>query len=212
MDSADTVDVARRWVANSSPGVRFWAALILLRHGNRETPEGLDVLDPILANDDGTRYYPVAVEPLVATRNERALKMACGILKKEKVRGRPGWTSATIVQRLLLAGRQECLDYLLAKLDSEKSYGYSSGMRGGKLVQQTLVEGDDIAQVIASWHANKCEYDTLAPDKDRRIQRKKLKTWCADQFALIRAGKRSELKPPEVLHLIDSPELFLDAP
>ena len=210
MNSADALAPARRWLSSPDRGVQYWAALIVLRHGDKKKPEGLDVLETILADDDGTQYYPGAVGPLLATKSERATKLACGILKKNKFTEEPGWICSPVLQRLLLAGREECLDYLLARLDSSKPHGGSSGVRDGKKVQQSLVEGDDMAMTVAAWRSNESEYDTLAPDDARRVRRGQLKAWLKEQFVLIKAGKKPQMKPPG--ELIESSGPFLDAP
>ena len=210
MDSTDAAEPARQWLNNAEPSIRYWAALILLRHGDKDRVGALDALEPILAQDDGTHKYPGAISPLLATKDERASKLACGILKKTKFNEQPGWLAEPVLQRLLLAGRQECLDYLLAKLDSDKTHGGSSGARNGKHVEQSLVEGDDMALAVAKWRLDKSEYDTLAPDDECRTRRKQLKTWLIEQFALVKAGKEPAMKPPE--KLIESSGPFLDAP
>jgi hypothetical protein len=211
MDSAEAAEPARRWLTDAEEDVRYWAALILLRHGGKEKPDtALDALEPILANDDGTHRYPRAVEVLVETKSQRALTLAGGVLQKPAFLQQPGWIAGPVLQRLFLAGHQECLDYLLVRLGSEKADGGSSGERDGKQVQQSLVEGDDIAMVVASWRLGQAEFDALLPDDQRRAERKRLKTWLAEQFAAIKAGKKAQMKPPS--HLIESSGPFLDAP
>jgi hypothetical protein len=58
--------------------VRFHAALILLRHGDRTQLEGLGELEAILTRRKSTESYARALGVLLATGNERALKVACG--------------------------------------------------------------------------------------------------------------------------------------
>ena len=217
-DSAETAAPARKWLAladdgrRPAAGVRFWSALILLRHGDKEKLEGLNELETILAQDKELRRYPSAIAPLIATKQERAMLLACGILKKQKFTEQPGWISDPVLQRLLLAGRRECLDYLLMKLDSEVPRGSSSGVHDGKKVQRTLVDGDAIALVIASWHGKRAEYDTLAPDDDRRARRKQLKMWLKEQFTLIKTGREPQMQSPGGMIVIESAGPFLDAP
>jgi hypothetical protein len=164
-----------------------------LRHGDKQKQEGLAEMEAVLSKDDG-RLYLAAIEPLLTTGNDKAAALACGILAEKRfvVEYR---TLRPIAQRLFLAGRRECLDYLLAKLDSERPIRKSSGIRDGRRVERTLAEGDRFAEMITFWHGGRPEYDTLARDADRRAQRKQLATWLKEQFSLIEAGKKPDVRP-----------------
>ena len=133
LDTAQAVPQARKWFASADNNTRFWSALILLRHGDRSKFEGLAELEAALVKDDGSYLYPRAIDPLLATNYDKAAALACGILKKERFEMH-GFSTGQILQRLFLAGRQECLDYLLRRLDSEKSAGTTSGTHNGKQV------------------------------------------------------------------------------
>ena len=188
LDSADAAAPARKWLTSEDERVRFWSALILLQHGDKSKSEGLAELEPILAKDEGWYRYPHAVDPLLSTKNEKAVDLACGILKKQGFR--LNLSSGPILQRLFLAGRQEALDYLLAKLESEKPSGTASGAYDDKEVERSLVEGDRTAAIVAFWQSDGATFDTLAPDDQRRARRKLLQDWLKEQFALVRAGKK----------------------
>ncbi len=58
LDNPGAAEPARGWLASEETGVRFWAALILLRHGHKGQLEGLDALAEILAKDSGDAWYP----------------------------------------------------------------------------------------------------------------------------------------------------------
>jgi HEAT repeat protein len=189
LETEDAVPHARKWLKAEDPDIQCWAAMILLRHGNKTKPEGLAEIEALLASEDGYpryKHYNQAVEALLATKNELAITLACGILKTKDARPR------TILQ-LLLAGRKECLDFLLAKLDTEV--------------------GDMTEDMVASWKqgdfAERLSLDVAEPDLEdmpgtedeelaaaRRTKRKELKAWLQEQFALIKAGKKSDVKLP----------------
>lgn len=82
MDTPTAVPLARKWVHDPEEGVCFWAALVLLVHGDRSNDEGVAVLRPILDEDDGSWRFPVAFDVLMEVGTEKALSLACGILKK----------------------------------------------------------------------------------------------------------------------------------
>jgi hypothetical protein len=208
LDSAEAAKPAREWVQSKDVKTRFWAALILLRHGDKKKSEGLEPLRDILGKDDGTHYYPRALDDLLAAKTKEALDLAAGIIE------RPHFGSdhniGPVLHRLLLAGRQEALDYLLARLDNTESAGTSSGKYKGKEVERKQIVADNIAGEIAGWRTDKWEYESLAPAKERKAQREMLKTWLKEQFALIKAGKAPMMKTkPYKLHY---PEYRVDAP
>ncbi len=194
LDTDKAAPYARKLLTSEDQDVRFWSALILLRHGDRTKMEGLPELEAVLAKDEGRGWdlYPKAIEPLLAAKSDRAAALACGILKKEHF-GLPDGSSGRILQRLFLAGQQECLDFLVSKLDSETPAGSIVGRRDGKNVERSRVEGDGAAETIAAWRGGRSEYDDLAPDDDRRTQRRQLKEWLKEQFALIKAGKEPKM-------------------
>lgn len=209
LGSADAAPPARKWLASENETVRFWSALILLRHGDRTKPEGLAELTPILAKDEGWHYYPPAVEPLLATKDETAVTLAYGILRKEAFRGQYA-SQSPVLERLFLAGRQEGLDYLLTHLESENPCGSAAGTFGGKEVRRSLVEGDRMAAVVATWRSDGAEFDVLAPDDVRRAKRELLRHWLKEQFALIHAGKKPDMTMLPIR--LRMPEAHFDAP
>lgn len=196
MKDPEAVDAARSWIkqtgGKNNDSVRFWSALILLRDGDKAHLEGLAELRPLLEKDDGSSLYPQAIESLLATKNDEAAALASGILKKPRFD--LGWSNTPILHRLLLAGRDEALIYLTERLDSTKSSGTSSGTWKGTDVQRKIVEGDNVAGAIERLRSDKYSYPSLAPDDERTAARKALKIWLQDQFVLLKAGKKSQIK------------------
>ena len=192
LDSPDAVAPARKWLTSEHESIRFWSALILLRHGDQTKPEGLAELEPLLAKDEDCYWYPNAIEPLLATKNEKAVALAYGFLKKNSVHWLAEYLSQ-ILERLFLAGRQEGLYSVLAHLESEKPDGNTSGTYDGKEVQRSLVEGDHTATIVTTWQTGDKTFDLLLPDDVRRSQRKQLRRWLKEQFALIQAGKKPDI-------------------
>ncbi len=207
LDCADAVAPARKWLTSDNKYVRFWSALILLQHGDRARLEGLADLEALLAEDDRFYRYKCAIGPLTATKNERAMVLACGILKKEHFT--PTF-SGMILQQLFLAGREECLEYLLTKLNSEKEAGEARGKYAGKEIRRPQVEGDRVAYVVSSWQSGEANYYILAPDDQRRAERKRLKGWLMEQFTQIKAGKEPDMK--KISEKISPERCFFDAP
>ncbi len=201
LGTSQAAPAARRWLKDGEAGVRFWAALTLLRHGRQGALEGLAELRPILAADDGSYRYPQAFDALMDTRQRPAVDLACGILGKARLEVSFG-SGGAVLHRLFLAGRPEALAYLLRGLDSQKDGGVSSGSYRGKQVERKQVEGDGFASAIAAWRASRVaptppgeySYEILAPAAERAAERAKLKRWLQEQFKLIRAGKKPAMR------------------
>lgn len=174
-------------------------ALILLRHGQRATLEGLDLLAAVLAKDDGSYRYPQAVAPLLALRHPRATALATAILAKPRFEAVFG--GGSVLHRLFLAGRKEALALLLRRLESEEDGGSVSALgRDGKSIERKLVVGDTVAALVSEWRRPRARgggFDKLAPDADRRLARAAIKRWLAAQFAAIVAGKPHDLRAPD---------------
>jgi hypothetical protein len=208
LDAAEAVEPARAWVKGGDAKAHFWAALILLRHGDRKKGEGLEALKAALAADDGSYLYPRAIDDLLAVKSDAAMSLACAVLKKPRFA--LDFNAGAILHRLFLAGRQEALDYLLTHLDSKEDAGTSSGSYKGKQVRRPQTAADRIAGEIAEWRTDDWAYESLAPEEERQAQRGKLKEWLREQFRRVRAGERPAMRTePRPLHFA---EWRLDAP
>jgi hypothetical protein len=174
--------------------------MILMRAGDRGKLEGLDALRSILEQDDGSHYYPLAFDELLASDREEPMRVACAVLLKLR-RGPGDFEAAAMVHRLILKGRREALEYMTAALDSTDKGGTSWGHYQGKEVQRQQVVGDSAASAVARWRTDKYDYPTLAPDDERAAERAKLKAWLVEQVRLRREGKKSGLREePDPLH------------
>lgn len=183
---------ARKWAGDSDTDVRFWAALTLVKSGNEACAEGLSILRPILADDDGSWWFERAFDVLLDTGNEDAIALACTILGKQRFS--PTMYDGYVLYRLFRLGRQECLNYMIAGLDDYTSNGVILDSRDGHEIQQELLRADEIAEVAAAWHKEPIEYDTFTSEVNRQARRQGLKQWLIQQFGLVKAGKETELK------------------
>jgi hypothetical protein len=201
LSAADALPEARKWVKETDEGLRFWAAMVLLRAGDRgrpDGPEGLAELRPILEKDDGDRWFPSAMDELLATRDEKAIALACTVLSKPAFgQGSTRYSSFPMIHRLLLAGRKEALDYVTKSLDDTTEAATSYGNYQGQEVQRRQSRGDLMADAVAEWRSDGYRYESLGPDDQRAKERDKLKNWVAEQFELIKAGKPHGIKMPQ---------------
>jgi hypothetical protein len=201
LDDPHAAVPAREWVKSSKEPVRFWSAMILLKHGDRKSDEGLATLKGVLAHDDGSYWFPQAIEQLLELKSEESAALAAEILKKPRFE-LSDYNAGAILQRLLLAGRQEALDYLLAKLKSGDKSGSASGDWNGQHVERELTGGDRAAAIVADLRTDSTPFHSLAPDDQRTKERNEMAGWLQEQFALIKAGKPSQIKtePKPLVH------------
>lgn len=193
LDVAEAVPYARKRIRDRDPEVRFWAALILLRHGDKARLEGLDVLRPVLERVKGKQallHFIWAIDDLIATRREEALKVACLILDHDPLRIDPEWVpvAGVLLRRLFLGGRKECLDYLLAKLDSR--HLLKAGWTGDR-----QVEADRLTDIIEWWRPRRRvpSRDATPPTPEQR--RQEIKAWLRESSLLIHSGKTPKTNP-----------------
>ena len=100
----------------------------------------------------------------------------------------PDWdyVASIFLRRLFLAGRTECLDYLLAKLDSRHL------LKADRHGRREL-EGDQLAGLVGVWRPRRRVYhrDATPPPPER--WRQEIKAWLRKSFLLIRSGKKPEM-------------------
>ncbi|MBM4030820.1 MAG: hypothetical protein FJ291_03445 [Planctomycetes bacterium] len=191
LDSRETIGPARQWLHSDEPEQRFWAALILIRHGDKTHPEGLPELKAILDKDDDLFWYTRAFEDLLATRHDGAIRLACSLLDRKEL-ARKDHVTAPLIQRLFLAGRKEGLDCLLKLLDNLEDRYTRSGPEG----DLKCSEADSWAQTIAAWRTDKFAYDDGSPPAERARKREELKAWLRRCFEAIQAGRAPDMKQP----------------
>lgn len=188
--------------ANSKMGkddkVDFWASLILVGHSEGEyQKKGLKFLKNMLADKDGSHWYPRAALPLLKSNSENAKKLACEILKKERFDMTFG--GSIIVHNFLLEKRKEALDFMIEGLKSEKSGRY-----------QDSIKGDDFVEHLRTMTKKEFNFDSEWPKEKKTKAREEICQWLSIQFKAISEGKEHELikTPPRIYHA----EWMLDAP
>jgi len=198
MDVSEIVPAARRWIGCGDDAAQFWAALILLTYGDTAWDEGLDTLKSLIEKDREREWLRKAVEPLCRTRREACLRLACSIFDRAEGE-RPVLGGERALRALFLAGRQECLDWMLVRLDSDKATGSSIGATvDGKACSRAETESDEVADIVVTWRNDGSRYEAFVTDEERVRRRAELKAWLREQFNHIKAGKKSEIaeEPP----------------
>ena len=198
-NSPKAVPEARTWAKDKEDGVRFWAALILLRRGDKAKLEGLPELKSVLERDEEVFWYPRAFEDLMATGREEAIKVACSVVDRKKLSAYR-YEASPLLQRLFLAGRQESLDYLLKELSNSEAVG-------------ALERADYAAQIVVPWRTDGLRYDSWGPPAERVKEREVLKTWLRRTFEQVKAGQKPDGMRAQPLPLVQPrrPQWRVDA-
>ena len=107
-----------------------------------------------------------------------------------------GYVVGVLLRRLFLAGRRECLDYLLAKLDSRHM------LRAGRVADREL-EADRLADLVNLWRPPHRVYDRHATPPTAEQWRQEIKAWLRDSFRLIRNGGKPKTNAEPLFLMAD---------
>jgi hypothetical protein len=180
--------------ADRSRQSHFYAALILLRHGDRDHLEGLGTVDAVLASDRDGYYQRIAKSELDSIPAEKLFQARCGMLGNDGPELRTSISDVRL-RRFILMRCPNAYEFLLRALDSEAPRGTLQYVDSTthRQVRRSLVEGDDAAIVVGSWRRG-IGFSLAPPDEERRHRRAELKAWLVEQFRKIRAGEESEIR------------------
>jgi hypothetical protein len=183
---------ARDWVGGTNEMARFYAACILLEHGDRAKREGFAEIADVVRGDDS--WLPLALEPMLATGDGELRTLAASIIADEKLRT-GSYDTPTILHILLLAGVEEAVAFVCDALDSTESGYESKGQWQGTSVKRVLTRGDRLArQIVPVLRADGRAYSTYAPPDQRKQEREEFMSWLRTQVERIRAGEDHELR------------------
>jgi len=199
MNNPEAVSFAKLKLSNQNDAISFWAALVLIAHAEKsDKEEAIAKLEAFLGEKaDGSYWYPRAVLPLLKSDSEKAKKLASGILDKDRFD--LGFSGLPIVHHLLLAGRQEALDFLVKGLLDEGPSRYVDS-----------IKGDVFLKEINRLAETPFDFDSEWPAEKKKQAREKVAKWLRKQFAAISAGEKHTVKKtPGTIH---HSEWQIDAP
>ncbi len=194
LDPVATLPHARKWLADPK-GPRFWAAVILAVSGDESSQEGVKELAAFLATDHRQylQLHRMCFESLMRSRRPQCIALAAGVLKIIDT-SQDFWDTRIqpFAHRLLLEGRPEALDFLLANLDNP-----APQLPGVKRAKPPITIADTTAGMIDRMLVDPFKFGkTIPPD-----QRQELKNWLQQQTTLLREGKPTNIKPnPEPIY------------
>lgn len=114
------VPVVKSWSKNTTDiWVNLWSAMFLLKYDTGSYETAMKELESILNQDDGTAYYPHAMELLLSRNDPRARRLAEGILDKPRFPMFIDWDYYLNFIKELLLLKSDYTFYALSKqLDS----------------------------------------------------------------------------------------------
>ena len=186
----EALEPARALLQAGKEPLRGWAALVVVQHGDRDRREGIDALlevlrkgkDPILLNN--------AVDPLLATNDEKARGALIDLLRRLAI-GRP---TMLLVQRLFLLGHPEAKDFLLEILDGQRKdavYGYRIWSSGN---YQPVPNARALVGELTGWAPalqRRLRAQTVGtPEKNLEVTR----TWLEEAFRQIKLGSATDVE------------------
>jgi|GEM_PF-2871832 len=183
---------AQQWIASPSDATRFWGALALVR--DSRSKDALAMLPSLLDEHFGL-YNPAA--PVLLARNAPAgaAEIACRIFKAENFQNlrMACMMNSDLLKRYFLAGRKECLDFLVAQTDN-----YELDPRVIQQPGHPSYLSDPIVEGVSEWRSRGNRYSEAAQkgEKAAHAFRDELKQWLIAQFALVRENKKCAIAPP----------------
>jgi hypothetical protein len=176
---------ARALLAEGTSPVRGWAALVLVRHGDREQREGIDQLLEVLRKGKDPLLLNNAVDALLATGDERARSALIDLLRPYAV-GKP---TMLLVQRLFLLGSPEAKAFLLDILDGKRTdavYGHRIWTSG---TYQPIADARTLALDLLEWAPSirsALRAQSLASTGN---EHKAVRAWIEEAFRHIKNGE-----------------------
>jgi hypothetical protein len=209
LDSPAAVPQAREWVkqpldlyegpymqrgidAYANNSCRFWAAMILLRHGDRSREEGLNEIAESLAHDRQLFWTGQAIDQLAALDTPRAREIMCNSFRKGGV-SLEGSDVGGPLRRLIRARCHEAYEFLVNSLQDTTETSSTVQDRSSPSGSRKVSRADLAARIVADWRTPLTPFPFTAPADVRAAQRAQLHTWLIEQFQLLETGRASKL-------------------
>jgi len=211
LDNESDIEKIKELLRSDNASNKFWASLCLIKYSHLDFIKGLETLKSVLETDNGINLYPLAIEPLLETKNSEALLLAEGILKKEGFNRSVGMYDGynrEIIKRLLLIGSDNSFRFLMNNLNDFKTdttqFSYDN--------TKNHLFCDEYLEMVSNWKNNEPSFTPHSfyelSFKERKALSKNLCKWLDKQYRMIKAGQISDIKTEDV-----QPPIFkLDAP
>jgi len=206
------LETVKNWNTDTTDlDVRLYTSLFLLKYDRSGYEHAMTGLESVLKNDDGTYYYPHAMDLLLSMNNDkRAFKLAEGILNKERFHEFIDWDYyLNFVKKLLLLKSDYTFNFINEKIKSFTSDETASFNKSNGNVNM-MTQNDAFVLAVDQLKSNKPGYDFKSGLEVRLEYKKALSKWFVAQYNLLKQGKPNELHLE--LAKVNAPVTFVDAP
>ncbi len=205
------ISAVRNWNTDTTDiWVNLFSSLFLLKNDKNSYGPAMDELQSVLKQCDGTAYYPHAMDLLLSMNDERALKLAEGILDKPRFSQFIYWDYyLNFVKKLLLLKSDYTFNFINDKLGTFTPEDIEMFKQNNGKMNNMLVQSDFYVLAVDILKGVKPGYDTQADMEARLKYRKELSKWFTIQYGLLKQGKPNEL----MLNIVptQAPVTFVDA-
>jgi hypothetical protein len=202
----------KSWSRNTTDmWVNLWSAMFLLKYDTASYETAMKELEKILNQDDGTTYYPHAMELLLSRNDQRARRLAEGILDRPEFSRFVDWDYyLNFIKELLRLKSDYTFDALSKQLNSLTPDQFQALSKNGG-DSHMMEQGDNYVIAVSKLKYGDLPNHYFEEDNTAKLAyRKDLGEWFNAQYKLLKEGKPNELnlKPTPT----DAPVTFIDAP
>jgi len=191
--------------------VKLYTSLFLLKYDPASYEYAMKRIEFVLGKDDGTYYYPHAMDLLLNMSNDkRAFRLAENIINKDGFRTEANWDYyLNFVKKLLLLKSDYTFNFINEKIKSFTSDETASFNKNNGNVNM-MTQNDAFVLAVDQLKSNKPGYDFKSGLESRLEYKKALSKWFVAQYNLLKEGKPNELHLD--LSKVNAPVTFVDAP
>lgn len=206
------IPAVKAWSKNSTDlWVNLWSAMFLLKYDTASYETAMKELEKILNQDDGTTYYPHAMELLLSRNDQRARRLAEGILDRPEFPRFVDWDYyLNFIKELLRLKSDYTFDALSKQLNSLTPEQFEALSKNGR-DPHMMVQGDNYVIAVSKLKYGDLPNHYFEEDNTAKLAyRKDLSEWFTAQYKLLKEGKPNELNLKATP--TDAPVTFIDTP
>jgi hypothetical protein len=206
------IPAVKAWTKNLTDlWVNLWSAMFLLKYDTASYETAMKELEKILNQDDGTTYYPHAMELLLSRNDQRARRLAEGILDRPEFPRFVDWDYyLNFIKELLRLKSDYTFNALSKQLNSLTPEQFEALSKNGG-DPHMMVLGDNYVIAVSKLKYGNLPIHYFEENNTAKLAyRKDLSEWFTAQYKLLKEGKPNELN----LNLTptDAPVTFIDTP
>jgi hypothetical protein len=194
LGDATYTNTVKTWSKDTSDNwVNLWASLFLLKNDESSYEYAMTSLEAVLKKCDGSTYYPHAMDFLLSRNDKRALKLAEGIVDKQRFEMLLISDSyIDFVKKLLLLKSDYTFHNISEKLDHFTPDETEQLKNTGR--QRMLMQSDFYVLAVDKLKSDVPGYLMLTDINAKLTYKKVLKEWFDNQYQLLKEGKPNELQ------------------